>query len=149
MDHTIDPRVNVLRVDKLVRGRRVPIGGWSTFADHGTVTKSSFQFYNQDHHASALQVFERGVRRAGRVPGRQLVLNVYGNSNEGDQSAGLVRDGPAASDYVGPGRGRGDAARLAPGRLGAVTRARARPALDADLLLRAGHRGRQRGGLPR
>jgi neutral ceramidase len=99
--HTIDPSVNVMRVDKLVRGRRVPIGGWSTFADHGTVTKSSFQYYNQDHHGSALQVFERKVRRAGRVPRGQLVLNVYGNSNEGDQSAGLVRDGPAASDYVG------------------------------------------------
>jgi neutral ceramidase len=99
--HTIDPSVNVLRVDKIVRGRRVPIGGWSTFADHGTVTKSSFPYYNQDHHASALQVFERRVRRAGRVPRRQAVLNVYGNSNEGDQSAGLVRDGPAASDYVG------------------------------------------------
>ena len=41
------------------------------------------------------------MRRAGRVPRRQPVLNVYGNSNEGDQSAGLVRDGPAASDYVG------------------------------------------------
>jgi neutral ceramidase len=99
--HTIDPRVNVLRVDKLVDGRQVPIGGWSTFADHGTVTKSSFQYYNQDHHASALRVFERGVRRAGNVPAGQAVLNVYGNSNEGDQSAGLVRDGPAASDYVG------------------------------------------------
>ena len=99
--HTIDPAVNVLRVDKIVRGRRVPIGGWSTFADHGTVTKSSFPYYNQDHHASALQVFERRVRMAGRVPRRQAVLNVYGNSNEGDQSAGLVRDGPAASDYVG------------------------------------------------
>jgi neutral ceramidase len=97
----IDPRVNVLRVDKIVRGRRVPIGGWSTFADHGTVTKSSFPYYNEDHHASALQVFERRVRRAGRVPRRQAVLNVYGNSNEGDISAGLVRDGPAASDYVG------------------------------------------------
>ncbi len=93
--------MNVLRVDKLVGGRHVPIGGWSTFADHGTVTKSSFPYYNQDHHASALQVFERGVRRSGRVPRRQAVLNVYGNSNEGDQSAGLVRDGPAASDYVG------------------------------------------------
>jgi neutral ceramidase len=99
--HTIDPAVNVLRVDKIVRGRRVPIGGWSTFADHGTVTKSSFPYYNQDHHGSALRVFERRVRRAGRVPRRQEVLNVYGNSNEGDQSAGLVRDGPAASDYVG------------------------------------------------
>lgn len=51
-EHTIDPDVNVLRVDKFVRRRvrgkrrrvRVPIGGWSTFADHGTVTKSTFQF---------------------------------------------------------------------------------------------------------
>ena len=101
VDHTIDPSVNVLRVDKLMGGRQVPIGGWSTFADHGTVTKSSFQYYNEDHHASAIQVFEQRVRRTGRVPKRQLVLNVYGNSNEGDQSAGLVRDGPAASDYVG------------------------------------------------
>jgi hypothetical protein len=104
-DHTIDPEVNLLRVDKLVRRRgsvrRVPIGGWSTFPDHGTVTKSSFQFYNQDHHGSALRLFEGKVRRAGRVPPRQPVVNVYGNSNEGDMSAGLDRHGPAASDFVG------------------------------------------------
>jgi hypothetical protein len=104
-EHTIDPDVDVLRVDKVVRRRgktvRVPIGGWSSFADHGTVTKSSFQFYNQDHHASAMWVFEKRVRRGGRVPGGQEVVNVYGNSNEGDMSAGLTRDGPAASDYVG------------------------------------------------
>jgi neutral ceramidase len=103
--HTIDPSVNVLRVDKLrrVKGklRRVPIGAWSTFANHGTVTKSSFQYYNQDHFASAMQVFEAKVRKAGKAPKRQKVLNVYGNSDEGDQSAGLTRDGPAASDYVG------------------------------------------------
>jgi neutral ceramidase len=123
--HTIDPRVNVLRVDKIVRGRRVPIGGWSTFADHGTVTKSSFPYYNQDHHASALQVFERRVRRARRVPRRQAVLNVYGNSNEGDQSAGLVRDGPAASDYVG----RVEAAAML--RAWRAARPARRPALDS------------------
>jgi hypothetical protein len=103
--HTIDPNVDVLRVDKLVkRGKKtvhVPIGGWSSFADHGTVTKSSFQFYNADHHASAIRIFEQRVRRAGRVPAGQTVLNVYGNSDEGDMSAGLTRDGPAASDYVG------------------------------------------------
>ncbi|HYF24658.1 MAG TPA: neutral/alkaline non-lysosomal ceramidase N-terminal domain-containing protein [Baekduia sp.] len=108
--HTIDPDVDVLRVDKLVarrdrRGRRrivrVPVGGWSTFADHGTVTKSTFEFYNGDHHASAMRVFEAAVRRRGRVPAGQEVLNVYGNSNEGDMSAGLDRHGPAASDYVG------------------------------------------------
>ena len=104
-EHTIDPNVDVLRVDKLVRrGRktvRVPIGGWSTFANHGTVTKSSFQFYSGDHNASAMRVFELRVRRAGRVPKGQEVLNVYGNSDEGDMSAGLTRHGPAASDYVG------------------------------------------------
>ena len=112
-EHTIDPAVNVLRVDKIVRRRvrrgkrrrtrrvRVPIGGWSTFADHGTVTKSTFQFYNADHHASAERVFEASVRRQGKVPRKQAVINVYGNSNEGDMSAGLDRSGPAASDYVG------------------------------------------------
>jgi neutral ceramidase len=103
--HTVDSEVSVLRVDRLIRRRgrvrRVPVGGFSTFPDHGTVTKSSFQFYNQDHHASALRLFEHRVRRAGRVPRRQPVVNVYGNSNEGDMSAGLERHGPAASDFVG------------------------------------------------
>jgi hypothetical protein len=126
-EHTIDPEVDVLRVDKLVRRRiaaggrdqrrpsltgkvraagrtrtvRVPIGAWSNFADHGTVTKSSFQYYNGDHHGSATRVFEQGVRRAGKVRRGQEIVNVYGNSNEGDMSAGLNRHGPAASDYVG------------------------------------------------
>jgi neutral ceramidase len=49
-DHPIDPTVNVLRVDKLVRRRgrrvRVPIGGWSTFSAHGTVTRATFERYN-------------------------------------------------------------------------------------------------------
>ena len=103
--HTIDPAVNVLRVDKLRRRRgrlrREPIGAWSTFADHGTVTKSSFQYYNADHHASAVRVFEARVRSTAKVPRSQQILNVYGNSDEGDQSAGLNRHGPAASDYVG------------------------------------------------
>ena len=100
-EHTIDPGVDVLRVDQVTRGRRVPVGAWSTFADHGTVTKSTFEYYNADHHGSALRVFERRVRRAARVPRGQEVVNVYGNSNEGDMSAGLDRHGPAASDYVG------------------------------------------------
>ena len=142
-EHTIDPAVDVLRIDKLLRERvrvkvrvkqrrrtrarrrdrrvpaftgsvrprfrvtyrtrtrRVPVGGWSNFADHGTVTKSSFEFYNADHHGSALRVFEDRIRRQGRVPAGQEVINVYGNSNEGDMSAGLDRHGPAASDYVG------------------------------------------------
>ena len=103
--HTIDPNVDVLRVDKLVRRRgrtrRVPIGAWSNFANHGTVTKAVFEAYNGDHHASAKRVFEQKVRRIGRVPAGQQVVNVFGNSNEGDQSAGMDNSGPAGSDYVG------------------------------------------------
>ena len=107
-EHTIAPEVNVLRVDKLLpragggaRTRRVPIGAWSTFANHGTVNPSEFEYYNQDHHGAATRVFEQRVRHAGRVPRGQLVVNVYGNSNEGDQSAGLGVRGPARAERVG------------------------------------------------
>lgn len=59
--HTIDPAVDVLRVDKLGRRRgrtvHVPIGAWSNFADHGTVVKSELQAYSGDHHAAAWRVF--------------------------------------------------------------------------------------------
>ena len=99
--HTIDPAVNVLRVDKLIGGRRVPVGGWSTFADHGTVNPSTFEVYSQDHHGAATREFERGVRREGDVPGGQEVLNVYGNSDAGDQSAALEHRGPAHAERVG------------------------------------------------
>ena len=154
-EHTIDPDVDVLRVDKLVRvagrprrergrrdgrrppvftgravtaarTRRVPIGAWSTFANHGTVTKSSFEFYNADHHGSALRVFEERVRREARVPRSQEIVNVYGNSDEGDMSAGLDRHGPAASDYVG----RVEAAAMLRAWRGARRGMSRRPALD-------------------
>ena len=118
---TIDPDVHVLRVDKLVHGRRVPIGIWTTFADHGTVNKSTFVYYNEDHHGSATHVVEaslgaqaaqtlralrgrrrsRAPRRLKGVPVSQEVVNVYGNTDEGDQSAGLTRSGPADADLVG------------------------------------------------
>jgi neutral ceramidase len=99
--HTIDPDASVLRVDKFIRGRRVPVGMWSTFADHGTVNKFQFTYYNEDHHGAATQRVERSIRRAGRVPAGQAVVNAYGNTDEGDISAGLTRSGPAAADYVG------------------------------------------------
>ncbi len=99
--HTIDPQVNVLRVDKTIRGRRVPVGMWSTFADHGTVNKFQFTYYNEDHHGAATQLVERAIRRAGHVPRGQDVVNAYGNTDEGDMSAGLERSGPAASEHVG------------------------------------------------
>src|SRR3954451_2901421 len=98
---TIDPEVNVLRVDHLKGKRHIPIGIWSTFADHGTVNKWQFTYYNADHHGSATRVVEAKLRKLGHVPRGQDVVNAYGNTDEGDMSAGLTRDGPAAADYVG------------------------------------------------
>jgi neutral ceramidase len=104
-NHTIDPDVDVLRVDKLVRRagrtRRVPIGAWSNFADHGTVVHSEYEAYSGDHHAAAWRVFVKSVRHKGRVPARQTVVNVYPNADEGDQTAGIAHVGPAAADWVG------------------------------------------------
>src|SRR4051794_1800311 len=99
--HTIDPNVQVLRVDKQIGGRRVPVGMWSTFADHGTVNKFQFTYYNEDHHGAATHRVERAIRISGHVPAGQDVVNAYGNTDEGDISAGLTRSGPAAADYVG------------------------------------------------
>ena len=99
--HPIDASVNVLRVDQVRGGRRVPVGAWGVFADHGTVNKATFDYYNGDHSAAAHRVFEAAVRRSGRVPGGQDVVLVYGNGAAGDVSAGLDRSGPAAAEWVG------------------------------------------------
>jgi len=104
--HTIDPNVDVLRVDRLAAGRRVPLGAWSTFANHGTVNHSTFGYYNADHHAAAARAFESAVRHAGHVPPGRPVVNVYGNSDAGDVSAGLTRSGPAVAEEVGRGEAR-------------------------------------------
>ncbi|MDX6200047.1 MAG: neutral ceramidase [Actinomycetota bacterium] len=99
--HTIDPDVQVLRIDKKVGTSYKPVGIWSTFADHGTVNKYTYGVYNADHHGSAIRVVEDTIRREGGVPLSQDVINAYGNTDEGDQSAGLTRSGPAAADMVG------------------------------------------------
>jgi neutral ceramidase len=99
--HTIDPDVDVLRVDKLDHGRHVPIGIWSTFANHGTVVKPTFPYYGADHHASAARVAEAAIRRRAGVPGSQEVVNAYGNADQGDMTAGLMFSGPAGADEVG------------------------------------------------
>ncbi len=99
--HTIDPLVNVLRVDKHLRGRRVPIGIWSTFADHGTVVKPTFTYYNADHHGAATRLAEGAIRRLGGVPRGQMVVNAYGNTDEGDMTAGIRHGGPAGASEVG------------------------------------------------
>ncbi|WP_205696544.1 neutral/alkaline non-lysosomal ceramidase N-terminal domain-containing protein [Conexibacter sp. SYSU D00693] len=104
-EHTIDPQVDLLRVDKVVRHgrrtRRVPIGAWSSFANHGTVVKSETEAYSGDHHAAAWRVFADRVRKEAKVPKRQTVVNVYPNGAEGDQTAGLTYTGPAGAAEVG------------------------------------------------
>jgi neutral ceramidase len=98
---TIDPNVDVLRVDR-VRGRRlIPMGGWLDFADHGTVDPYTFAVYNGDHQGPAARIFEAAVRREGHVPRVEEVVGAYGNSDAGDMSAGLGRRGPAKADEVG------------------------------------------------
>jgi neutral ceramidase len=99
--HTIDPDVEVLRVDRKLGRRYRPIGIWSTFANHGTVNKFQFDVMNADHHGSATRVTEDTLRAAGHVPAGQDVVDVYGNTDEGDQSAGLFKGGPAYADHVG------------------------------------------------
>ncbi len=74
---------------------------WSTFADHGTVVKPTFPYYNADHHAAAARLAERAIRREGHVPASQEVVNSYGNSDEGDITAGIEHTGPAGAYEVG------------------------------------------------
>ena len=81
--------------------RRIPIGIWSTFANHGTVNPHTFTVYNADHHGAATRVAERDPRARAACRARQEVVNAYGNTDEGDMSAGLERRGPAWADEVG------------------------------------------------
>src|SRR3954466_10833379 len=98
---TIDSNVDVLRVDRVRRGKLIPMGGWMDFADHGTVDPYTFGVYSGDHQGPAARIFETAVRRAGQVPRGDEVVGAYGNSDAGDMSAGLGRRGPAKADEVG------------------------------------------------
>ncbi len=99
---TIDPDLDVLRVDKLLDGRLVPVGMWSTFANHGTVTLGSrAESYNGDHLGAAMLTTEDALRRAGGAPPGQDVVTAFSNADEGDTSSALDRTGPAAAEYVG------------------------------------------------
>jgi hypothetical protein len=98
---TIDPNVDVLRVDKRLGKRWAPIGMWSAFANHGTVDKILWRHYDADHFASAERVVEAALRHRGRVPATQDVVNVFADTDEGDMSSGLDRSGPTAADHVG------------------------------------------------
>ena len=105
---TIDPTVDVLRVDKVRKAkkkggkaRHIPIGAYSNFADHGTVVKSETELYSGDHHAAAWRLFVDRLRKSTDIPRHQTVVNVYPNGAEGDQSAGLRRTGIAGAVEVG------------------------------------------------
>ncbi|MEA2273038.1 MAG: neutral ceramidase, partial [Solirubrobacteraceae bacterium] len=98
---TIDPNVDVLRVDKLVRGRHVPVGMWSDFANHGTTNPFTWSYYNADHQGTAERVAEAAVRRLGHVPRHQEVVNAFSNGDEGDMTSGLYKRGPAVAEYAG------------------------------------------------
>jgi neutral ceramidase len=98
---TIDPRVDVLRVDRVRGKRRIPLGAWLDFADHGTVDPYTFGVYSGDHQGPAARDFEAAVRRERHVPRGDEVVGAYGNSDAGDMSAGLGRRGPAKADEVG------------------------------------------------
>src|SRR4051794_10643971 len=99
--HTIDPEVDVLRVDRVAGRKSYPIGGWLSFADHGTVNPYQLGVYNADHHGPAERRFERAVRRAGHVPAGRDVVGAYGNADAGDMTAGLRGRGPAHAEHVG------------------------------------------------
>jgi hypothetical protein len=99
--NTIDPAVDVLRVDKLIGGRDVPVGLWSSFANHGTVNKATFTVYNGDHQASADRAVESAIRAAGNVPPSQEVVSAFANADEGDQTSGIRHSGPADAERIG------------------------------------------------
>jgi hypothetical protein len=118
---TIDPTVNVLRIDqyrtvrrsvRVRRGRRsvrrlrrvrrrVPVGIYSTFANHGTVDHANFSYYSGDHQGAAERVVEAAIRAAGHVRGSQDVINAFANSDAGDMTSGIQYSGPADAEYVG------------------------------------------------
>ncbi|MEA2438876.1 MAG: neutral ceramidase [Thermoleophilaceae bacterium] len=99
---TIDPQVDVLRVDRIGReGHSIPMGAWLDFADHGTVNPYTFGVYNGDHHGPASRIFERTVRRLGKVPRGREVVGAYGNGDAGDMTAGFRGRGPAFAERVG------------------------------------------------
>jgi neutral ceramidase len=82
-------------------GRWTPVGMWSTFANHGTVNKFQFHYYNADHHGQAMRQVESEIRSMGGAPPGQDVVDVYGNADEGDQTAGIQHSGPADAQWVG------------------------------------------------
>ena len=99
---TIDPTVSVLRVDQWrSASRRLPVGIYTTFANHGTVDHENFWYYSGDHQGAAERVVEAAIRASGHVPADQDVVGAFANSDAGDMTSGIRFVGPAAAEYVG------------------------------------------------
>ena len=89
-------------MDKQIGDRLVPVGMWSTFANHGTVNLGSMaENYNGDHLGAAMLATEDALRQSGGAPPGQDVVSAFSNADEGDTSSALHRTGPAAAEYVG------------------------------------------------
>lgn len=98
---TIDPLVDVLRVDQYRDDRRVPVGMYSTFANHGTTVSEGLPYFSGDHHATAERVVEDTIRREGNVPSSQTVVNAFASSDSGDVTSGIAHTGSPDAEYVG------------------------------------------------
>ena len=124
--HTIDPEVDVLRVDKVRRGKHTPVGIWSSFANHGTANRFSWAYLGADHYAAAQRLAEAAIRRKGKVRRGQDVVNAFAAGALGDQSSGLTRFGPAVAEEVG----RAEARAMVSAWSAAGKEMRLRPTLD-------------------
>lgn len=98
---TIDPAVELLRVDRLTRKGHTPIGVFTTFANHGTVDKGDFSYYSADHQGAAERLLAGSIRAAGHLPASAPLVTAFANSDAGDMSSGLQYSGPADAEYVG------------------------------------------------
>ncbi|HJQ04413.1 MAG TPA: neutral/alkaline non-lysosomal ceramidase N-terminal domain-containing protein [Nocardioides sp.] len=105
-DGTVDPAVDVLRVDQRRGGRSVPVGVFTTFANHGTIVQPDFDYFSADHQGAAERILSARIRRAGHAPASQTVVTAFANSDAGDMSSGLVHRGPAYADVIGAAEAR-------------------------------------------
>ena len=141
-EHTIDPNVDVLRVDKVIDGRRVPIGGFSSFANHGTVVKATVRGLQRRpprDRPPGLREARAPRRPRAQGPARPERLRQLQRGRH-DRRDGL--HGPGGSQPRRPGRGEGDVLRLEGGRARKLT---ATPELDLRWT-RACFCGREAGG---
>lgn len=98
---TIDPAVDLLRVDRLVNGKHRPIGVFTTFANHGTVDKENFSYFTADHQGAAERALADAIRRSAHLRPSAPMVTAFANSDAGDMASGVVYSGPADADYVG------------------------------------------------